>query len=800
MESYVDRSPEDVLRVTKEGLVKQRIQQFNRVPSLETLSQISEENCTMRRSTMGDVVLRQKSFANLSVPHRSSTVTRPHSSYITSTRISKIGSAQDLRYFPTPSHSINRRSSVCSPDHTLPTRHPRVDRTDRLTKSRSYHEIMNGIDLTPIRIHPTLQTRNTSSSSTTNSPAHKELVHTKSLPLSQSPSIIVSVKKPSKSSDSSDKTPSALLSPSPDSSDKFTKRYISSPPPSKRRTHMELSYCKPSSFLLSPPPEHRLANHLDTPTVLESPTRMEDKVLGNSLDDSSNDDVFGSPDHSTISLSTLKTHPLNSSDPLPSTDSQGSEELGEKAREYINSSKSPVRKPSLLRRSRGLQNAERKKRTVTFTPEVLILQLCYEGKLKEIENIVKDSDFDSECINTLGPMGITAMHQCALDGNVECLQALVTAGGNVDVVDAEHCTPLHSAAINNHFSAIRFLLIAGADPTKVDDDNKTPYDIATVERVKKVLKMALQGSFISSNSSPSDNKEKVGFQFDCTASDLSEDENEVTSGAVPLERVNSTEGSKGVSNIISIKRNSFTDEKSQQNREFMGIRLTNQKKEPLTQAAISEDDLSLTSSYSGYSGELSGLNSSCGNSDDSPCKSPMAFSTTALYSNTNSSVGTDLVERDNLAAYDIGSDLDSDSEDFKFQEAVSCQDNTAVYKILKDFRERIDVNKITRSDITALHHSVLEENEALTHTLVTEGRADVNIRDRDGWTPLHAASAVGNLKIAKFLVESGARTSLWNSSGEFAVDVAEDDAMKRYLHSIMLGPHAIKKKFPTMLT
>ena len=95
---------------------------------------------------------------------------------------------------------------------------------------------------------------------------------------------------------------------------------------------------------------------------------------------------------------------------------------------------------------------------------------------------------------------------------------------------------------------------------------------------------------------------------------------------------------------------------------------------------------------------------------------------------------------------------------------------------------------------------MLEENDLLTYTLVSEGRADVNIRDRDGWTPLHAASAVGNLKIAKFLVENGARTSLWNSSGEFAVDVAEDDAMKRYLHSIMLGPHAIKKRFPAMLT
>ena len=91
MESYVDRSPEDVLRVTKEGLVKQRIQQFNRVPSLETLSQISEENCNVRRRTMGDVKLRQKiTFSHLSVPHRS-TVTRPHSSYITSTRIPKMG-------------------------------------------------------------------------------------------------------------------------------------------------------------------------------------------------------------------------------------------------------------------------------------------------------------------------------------------------------------------------------------------------------------------------------------------------------------------------------------------------------------------------------------------------------------------------------------------------------------------------------------------------------------------------------------------------------------------------------------
>ncbi|KAI6653868.1 Protein phosphatase 1 regulatory subunit 12A-like [Oopsacas minuta] len=792
---WAERSPEDVLRVTKEGLVKQRIQQFNRTPSIESLSQISEENCKMRRRTMGEVEMRHK-LQSLSIPQRSSTITRPHSSYISNTRVSKIGSVQDLRYFPYTPQSINCRSSVCSPDppfSTSPLSHTRVSRTDRFLKTSSFHESMTHLDLTPISIRPRTQTENSPS-------LHKELVSTKSLPLStQTPSIILNIRKPSKSSESSDKSPSALLSPSPESTEKFTTRYISSPPPAKRRTtHLELNSTKISSFYLSPPPIHR-PHVLDTHVIPESPTKLTDTVAGNSPDDSSNDDVFGSPDHTTCSLSTYKIKLLSSSDAAVSTDSQGSEEgTGRDQSAHAHLSKSPVRKPSLLRKKQG-SRVERKKRTVTFTPEVLILQLCYEGKLKEIEDIIKDPDFESEYINTLGPMGITAMHQCALDGNVECLQALVTAGGNVDVVDAEHCTPLHSAAINNHFSAIRFLLIAGADPTRVDDDNKTAYDIASVERVRKVLKMAQQGSFLSGANSPSDNKEK-SFELDSTSSDLSEDDQEVTSDS-QREHDNSTDNSKGVSNIISNKRNSNMEDKPHQNREFMGIRLTNQKKEvALTQGAISEDDLSLTSSYSGYSGELSGLNSSCGNSDDSPCKSPMAFSTTALYSNTNSSVGTDLMERDNLASYDIGSDLEPDSDDFKFQEAVACQDTAAVSKILKEYRNSINVNRITRSDITALHHSVLEENDSLTYTLVSEGRADVNIRDRDGWTPLHAASAVGNLKIAKFLVENGARTSLWNSSGEFAVDVAEDDAMKRYLHSIMLGPHAIKKRFPTMLT
>ena len=72
--------------------------------------------------------------------------------------------------------------------------------------------------------------------------------------------------------------------------------------------------------------------------------------------------------------------------------------------------------------------------------------------------------------------------------------------------------------------------------------------------------------------------------------------------------------------------------------------------------------------------------------------------------------------------------------------------------------------------------------------LVKDFEADIHAKDRDGWTPLHAASAVGNIRIAQFLLESGAKASVLNNQCEFPVDVAEDEAMEKLLKNVMLGP------------
>ena len=72
--------------------------------------------------------------------------------------------------------------------------------------------------------------------------------------------------------------------------------------------------------------------------------------------------------------------------------------------------------------------------------------------------------------------------------------------------------------------------------------------------------------------------------------------------------------------------------------------------------------------------------------------------------------------------------------------------------------------------------------------LVKDFKADVHTRDHDGWTPLHAASAVGSIQIAQFLLDNGAKASILNNQCEFPVDVAADETMEVLLKKAMLGP------------
>ena len=86
-----------------------------------------------------------------------------------------------------------------------------------------------------------------------------------------------------------------------------------------------------------------------------------------------------------------------------------------------------------------------------------------------------------------------------------------------------------------------------------------------------------------------------------------------------------------------------------------------------------------------------------------------------------------------------------------------------------------------------VHHTMLEENFAVVQHLVKDFEADLHIKDRDGWTALHAASAVGDIHIAQFLLDNGAKASTLNNQCEFPVEVAEDEALEKLLKNALLG-------------
>ena len=70
--------------------------------------------------------------------------------------------------------------------------------------------------------------------------------------------------------------------------------------------------------------------------------------------------------------------------------------------------------------------------------------------------------------------------------------------------------------------------------------------------------------------------------------------------------------------------------------------------------------------------------------------------------------------------------------------------------------------------------------------ILLEHRTDVNARDVEGWTPLHAASATGNIAMINLLLEEGASLVAINHDDKMPVDVACDADIKYILQQRML--------------
>jgi ankyrin repeat protein len=81
-------------------------------------------------------------------------------------------------------------------------------------------------------------------------------------------------------------------------------------------------------------------------------------------------------------------------------------------------------------------------------------------------------------VNQRGIFGNTVLHLASYRGNLEEVEALLTAGAEVNAEGETGNRPLHEAASKGHLAVVKRLLEAGAITNVLNDFEQRPQDLA----------------------------------------------------------------------------------------------------------------------------------------------------------------------------------------------------------------------------------------------------------------------------------------------------------------------------------
>ena len=126
---------------------------------------------------------------------------------------------------------------------------------------------------------------------------------------------------------------------------------------------------------------------------------------------------------------------------------------------------------------RNASNSSSTKRHISFENSVVLLEAASRNDMDEVAELLEHG-ITPDAANE---DGLTALHQCCIDNNVEMLRLLLEYGANVDAQDSDKWTPLHAAATCGHLELVRILIDHGANLLAVNTDGNMPYDLCDDE-------------------------------------------------------------------------------------------------------------------------------------------------------------------------------------------------------------------------------------------------------------------------------------------------------------------------------
>lgn len=99
---------------------------------------------------------------------------------------------------------------------------------------------------------------------------------------------------------------------------------------------------------------------------------------------------------------------------------------------------------------------------------------------------------------------------------------------------------------------------------------------------------------------------------------------------------------------------------------------------------------------------------------------------------------------------------------------------------------RAQINARDKSGWTALHLACQYGRIAVAMSLLRLGQADIDARDEYlGWTPLHCATKGGNLQLIEYLLEEGANVFCTDKQGKTALQGTDSVAIQNLLRTAM---------------
>ncbi|XP_066281886.1 protein phosphatase 1 regulatory subunit 12B-like isoform X2 [Branchiostoma lanceolatum] len=131
----------------------------------------------------------------------------------------------------------------------------------------------------------------------------------------------------------------------------------------------------------------------------------------------------------------------------------------------------------------GVGRRGRRPSGVKFSAPVMFQESVQSGDFRGIVEagaLLRRKSVDVQ-VNAINQAGLTALHQAALDGNIDFVKLLVRHGAKVNCQDEDGWTPLHAAVAEGHPQVARFLLRSGARRSVRNADGDTPEELVEEE-------------------------------------------------------------------------------------------------------------------------------------------------------------------------------------------------------------------------------------------------------------------------------------------------------------------------------